>query len=542
MKKNDLVEVLIEDMSDSGEGIGHVDGLTLFVKDAVIGDRVLAGITKVKKTYCFARTAEILTPSQFRVEPGCPVCRPCGGCQMQNLSYEKQLEFKTKKVRDCFKRIGGFEVTYAGNGKAGGGGDIDDNIGGSGEDLIVVNDTLGMSSPWNYRNKAQFPIALNKEGKPVAGFYAGRTHSVIPTVSCAIQFEGHEEILKRVLEYIEKSGEKVYDETTNKGVVRHVLMRKGEATGELMVVLVINGRKLRDEAGLVDMLKDIPGMTGILLNINTKDTNVILGDECRVLWGKDYITDKIGDISYRISALSFYQVNPVQTRVLYETALEYAALTGNETVWDLYCGIGTISLFLARKAKQVYGVEIVPQAVENAKANAKINGINNAEFFVGAAEDVYIEKKLPADVVVVDPPRKGLDEELVNTIAKMGPDRIVYVSCDPATLARDCRRFADNGYKVIKVQPVDMFGHSGHVESVVLLSQQKADDYIEVELELDELDLTSAESKATYAEIRDYVLKEHGLKVSNLYISQVKRKCGIEVGENYNLPKSEDSR
>ena len=458
MKKNDLVEVIIEDMSDSGEGIGHVDGLTLFVKDAVIGDKVLAGITKVKKTYCFARTAEVLEPSEFRVEPKCPVCRPCGGCQMQNLDYKKQLEFKTKKVKACFQRVGGFKN-------------------------LEINNTLGMEAPWNYRNKAQFPIGLDKEGKPIAGFYAGRTHSVIPTSSCAIQFEGHEEILAKVLEYVENSGEKVYDETTHKGVVRHVLMRKGEATGEIMVVLIINGKKLRDETLFVELLKNLPGMTSIQLNINTKDTNVILGDECRVLWGKEYITDKIGDISYQISALSFYQVNPAQTKVLYETALEYAALTGNETVWDLYCGIGTISLFLAQKAKQVYGVEIVPQAVENARANAKLNKIDNAEFFVGAAEDVYIEKKLPADVVVVDPPRKGLDEELVNTIAKMGPERIVYVSCDPATLARDCRRFADNGYKVEKVQPVDMFGHSGHVETVVLLSQQKPDDVIEVEIE-----------------------------------------------------------
>ena len=480
MKKNDLVEVIIEDMSDNGEGLGHVDGLTLFVKDAVIGDRVQAGITKVKKTYCFARTVQVLEPSEFRVEPKCPVCRPCGGCQMQNLDYEKQLMFKTKKVQDCFSRVGGFKVCAGTDANTAGGeseknglvesGSADMKDSGISEDVIIINKTLGMDNPWNYRNKAQFPVGLDKNGKPVAGFYAGRTHSVIPTSSCAIQFKGHEEILARVLEYVEKSGERVYDETSHKGVVRHVLMRKGEATGEIMVVLIINGRKLRDEALFVNLLKDIPGMTSIQINVNTKDTNVILGDECRVLWGKDYITDKIGDISYQISALSFYQVNPAQTKVLYETALEYAALTGNETVWDLYCGIGTISLFLAQKAKQVYGVEIVPQAVENAKANAKLNNITNAEFFVGAAEDVYIEKKLPADVVVVDPPRKGLDEELVNTIAKMGPERIVYVSCDPATLARDCRRFADNGYKVEKVQPVDMFGHGGHVETVVLLS------------------------------------------------------------------------
>lgn len=452
MKKNDVVEVLIEDMSDTGEGIGHADGLTLFVKDAVIGDRVLAGITKIKKNYCFARTVEILKPSGFRTEPKCPVCRPCGGCQLQALSYEKQLEFKTKKVKDCFRRVGGFTGDFQNEG-------------------FEVKSTLGMENPWNYRNKAQFPVGINKEGKPVAGFYAGHTHSVIPTSYCAIQFKGHEEILAKVLEYIEMAGETVYDETTNKGTIRHILMRKAEATGEIMVVLVINGKSLRDEKGFVDKLKGIEGMTSVQLNINTKITNVILGEECRVLWGKDYITDKIKDISYRISALSFYQVNPVQTEVLYETALSYAELTGDEVVWDLYCGIGTISLFLARSAKQVYGVEIVPMAVENAICNAKINGIDNAQFFVGDAEEVYIREKIPADVVVVDPPRKGLAEELVSTICKMAPKRIVYVSCDPATLARDAARFAGNGYRVEKVQPVDMFAHGVGVENVVLFRQ-----------------------------------------------------------------------
>lgn len=447
MKKNDLVEVQIEDMSESGEGIGHADGLTLFVKDAVIGDKVEAGITKVKKTYCYARTARILAPSPFRVEPECPVSRACGGCQLQALAYEKQLEFKTKKVRDCFTRVGGFAA--------------------DGSEGFVVNAAIGMKEPWHYRNKAQFPVGLDKEGNPAAGFYAGRTHSVIPTASCAIQFRGHEEILARVLQYIKESGESVYDETVHKGTVRHILMRKAEATGELMVALVINGTGLRDETGFVDRLKDLPGMTSIQLNINRKATNVILGEECRVLWGKPYITDRIGDISYRISALSFYQVNPVQTRVLYETALSYAELTGTETVWDLYCGIGTISLFLAKQAKQVYGVEIVPAAVDNAVANAKINKIDNARFYTGAAEDIYIREKIPADVVVVDPPRKGLDEKLVNTVSKMAPERIVYVSCDPATLARDARRFADNGYEVKKVQPVDMFGQGGGVETVV---------------------------------------------------------------------------
>jgi 23S rRNA (uracil1939-C5)-methyltransferase len=563
---------------------------------------VLCGITKVKKTYCYARTIEILTPSVYRTEPVCPIYRPCGGCQLQALSYEKQLDFKTEKVAGCFKRIGGFEVeveaisdelasagmkcaAISGDEKGEGtevtaisgdekveGAEVtvisgDEKVEGVKETYlsageicteseksacqvqnkdekskVLINRTIGMEHPWNYRNKAQFPIGLDKSGNPAAGFYARRTHNVIPTKSCAIEFEGHEAILEAVLNYIKQSGETVYDEISGKGLVRHVLMRKGFSTGEIMVVLVINGKRLRNEALFVELLKAIPGIASIQLNVNREKTNVILGTECRTLWGKAYITDKIGDVSFNISALSFYQVNPVQTKVLYEKALEFAGLTGKETVWDLYCGIGTISLFLAKNAKNVYGVEIIPQAVENAKENARLNGFKNAEFFVGAAEEVYIEKKLPADVVVVDPPRKGLDSELVETICKMQPKRIVYVSCDPATLARDAAGFAAHDYKIEKIQPVDMFPGSVHVETVALLSQQKPDDRIEVEIELDELDLTSAESKATYAEIKDYVLKEYGLKVSNLYISQVKRKCGIEVGENYNLPKSEDSR
>ncbi len=482
MKKNDLVEVTIEDMSDTGEGIGRACGLTLFVKDAVIGDRVIAGITKVKKSYCFARTAEILKPSEYRSQPVCPVCRPCGGCQLQSLSYEKQLEFKTKKVKDCFKRIGGFDVKeeklsplpHKSNVMS-----FDaekpqqdaDETETDRESGIEVKKTLGMKNPWHYRNKAQFPIGTDKNGEIVAGFYAGHTHSIIPTSSCAIQFEGHEKILKKVLDYIRQSGESVYDESARKGTVRHVLMRKAEATGEIMVVLVINGKGLRDERAFADSLKDIEGMTSIQLNFNTENTNVILGKECRVLWGRDHITDKINDISYRISALSFYQINPQQTKTLYETALSYGGLTGNETVWDLYCGTGTISLFLAKEAKQVYGVEIVPQAVENAIENARINGIENAKFFVGDAEEIYEREKIPADVVVVDPPRKGLGEELVNSISRMSPKRIVYVSCDPATLARDAARFAENGYIPEKAQPVDMFPQGVGVETVCLLSK-----------------------------------------------------------------------
>ncbi len=469
-KKNELVEVYIEDMSDSGEGIGHVAGMTFFVKNAVIGDYVEAGITKVKKTYCYARTNKVIRESEFRKNPTCSIYSPCGGCQLQQLSYEKQLEFKRKKVADCFRRIGGFKVSC----------DSEENtLTGTRESLsdesesLFINPVIGMENPANYRNKAQFPFGVGKDGAPVAGFYAGRTHSVIPTGYCGIEFPGHEEILSTIMEYVSAVGESVYDEKTGRGTLRHVLMRKGFATGEIMVVMVINADGLRDEILLAEKLKKIPGMTSIQVNINKDNTNVILGDACRTLYGSDYIVDKIGDVSFRISALSFYQVNPVQTVKLYRTAAEFAGLTGEETVWDLYCGIGTISLFLAKQAKKVYGVEIVPQAIEDAKRNAVLNGIENAEFFVGAAEDVYNEKKYPADVVVVDPPRKGIDESLVKGIAAMQPKRIVYVSCDPATLARDCKRFGEEGYKVLKVQPTDMFPETVHVECVILMSRKE---------------------------------------------------------------------
>ena len=405
---------------------------------------------------------------------------------------------------------------------------------------------IGMEQPWNYRNKAQFPVGRDKQGKVVTGFYAGRTHTIIDTQYCYIQAEGNDTIIKCVRDFIQTYDIPTYDEEQYTGLVRHILTRVGFTTGEIMVCLVINGTKLPHAEDLVTALKQMPGMTSICININQEKTNRILGDTCKTLWGQDYITDYIGDIKYRISPLSFYQVNPIQTKKLYEKALEYADLKGGETVWDLYCGIGTISLFLSQKAGQVYGVEIVPQAIADAKVNAAINDITNVEFFVGKAEDIlpqqYREKGIHADVIVVDPPRKGCEGILLETIANMKPARMVYVSCDPATLARDVKRMGELGYQIEKVAVVDQFCQGGHVETVVLLSQRKPDDVIEVEIELGEMDLTSAESKATYAEIKDYVLKEHGLKVSNLYISQVKRKCGIEVGENYNLPKSEDSR
>lgn len=520
-KKNDMVTVKIEDMSHDGSGIGKADGYTLFIKDAVIGDEVEAKIMKTKKNYGFARLMNVLVPSPDRTEPKCPKARACGGCQLQFLSYEKQLEFKKNKVEGNLRRIGGFRD-------------------------FSIEKVMGMENPWRYRNKAQFPFGKDKDGNIVTGFYAGRTHAIIPNRNCYLGVEENEEILNLIIEYMEENHVEPYHEETGKGLVRHALIRYGFTTKEIMVCLIINGDSLPKKDRLIERLVKIPGMTSITANVNKKRSNVILGEKILPLWGQGYITDYIGNVKYQISPLSFYQVNPVQTVKLYETALAYAGLTGNETVWDLYCGIGTISLFLAQKAKQVYGVEIIPAAIEDAEKNAELNGIENAEFYVGKAEEVlpreYKEKGIYADVIVVDPPRKGCDEELLSTMLAMRPERIVYVSCDSSTLARDLKILCSEEYRLERVAVCDMFPASVHVETVVLLSQQKPDDTIEIDLDLDELDATSAELKATYQEIKDYVLKEFGLKVSSLYISQVKRKCGIEVGENYNLPKSENAR
>ena len=460
MKKNDIFDLEITDMGVDGEGIGHYDGMTFFVKDALIGDVIRARATKLKKNYGYARVEEVLTPSTFRVEPECPHHRRCGGCQIQALSYEKQLEFKQEKVRGNLIRIGGFSAE-----------EIDAKM------LPVV----GMEKPFRYRNKAQFPVGMDKEGNLVAGFYAARTHSIIPVDDCLLGVEENAPILACVKDWMIANGVTAYDETTGKGLLRHVLIRFGFTTKEIMVCLIINGRTLPAQADLISRLSVVEGMTSISININTKNTNVILGDVTECIWGQAYITDYLGNVAYRISPQSFYQVNPVQTEKLYSTALDYAGLTGEEYVWDLYCGIGTISLFLAQKAKKVYGVEIVPQAIEDAKNNAKLNGIENAEFFVGKAEEVLPEfyenlkegdAMLTPDVIVVDPPRKGCDNACLDTMLKMQPNRIVYVSCDSATLARDLRILCDGGYELEKVRAVDQFPHTGHIETVVKLNRK----------------------------------------------------------------------
>ena len=451
LKKNDQVEIKIEDIGSDGEGIGRYEGYTLFVKDTVMGDIALVQVMKTGKTYGYARLVRLLKPSAYRVEPKCPVASRCGGCQLMHVDYAKQLEYKADKVHNCLTRIGGFTD-------------------------IPMEPICGMDEPYYYRNKSQYPVGRNKDGSIAIGFYAGRTHAIIDTPHCFIGARINEEIISVIRSFLVKNKLEPYDEEQHKGLIRHILIRVGYRTGEIMVCLIINGKDLPYQEELVNRLTKIKGMKSVCLNVNKEKTNVILGDKIIPLWGEPYITDYIGDIKYQISPLSFYQVNPIQTKKLYDIALDYADLHGEETVWDIYCGIGTISLFLAQKAKKVYGVEIVPEAIRDAKKNALINNITNTEFYVGAAEEVlpvkYKEEKIYADVIVVDPPRKGCDQSLLDTILVMAPKRIVYVSCDPATLARDLKYLCEKDYELKRVRAVDQFGHSTHVETVCLLSRK----------------------------------------------------------------------
>lgn len=459
-EKDDIVTLVIEDMGADGEGIGKIDGFTFFVKDAVIGDKVEAKVMKVKKGYAYARLVRVVEPSPNRTEPKCPCHKQCGGCQIQALDYGAQLLYKEKKVRNNLLRIGGFS-----------------------EEVLdrIMEPIVGMEHPYRYRNKAQFPMGTDKKGEIVTGFYAGRTHTIIPNTECVLGISENRDILEILIDYMKTYKVKPYDETAGTGVVRHVLIRKGFTTGEIMVCVVINGEHLPHEDKLAEALKKVKGMASISINVNTQKTNVIMGERCRTVWGSDTIKDVIhmqdGDgITFAISPLSFYQVNPVQTEKLYGIALDYAGLTGTETVWDLYCGIGTISLFMAKRAKQVYGVEIVEQAILDARMNAVRNGIDNVCFYVGKAEKVlpelYEKEGIYADVICVDPPRKGCDTACLETIRKMMPRRIVYVSCDSATLARDLKYLCANGYELQRARAVDLFSHTVHVESVVLITRK----------------------------------------------------------------------
>ena len=451
VEKNKIYEMNIDALGSNGEGIGRIDGYTVFVEGALPGEKISVLIVKVKKNYGYGKLMEILEVSPERREPMCPVAKQCGGCQLQHLSYEAELAYKTREVKDVMERIGGIKD-------------------------VEVKPALGMEDPWRYRNKAQFPVGKGKDGCAI-GFYAKRSHRIVDTDRCFLQNECNDEIIGIVRTFLNEFNIPLYDEEKHTGLVRHILTRIGRNSGEIMVCIVINGKKLSNSDVLVERLQKVEGVVSIVLNVNKEKTNVILGQKIITLWGKNTITDSIDGIEFEISPLSFYQVNPIQTEVLYGKAVELAGLKGDETVLDLYCGIGTISLFFARKAKKVFGVEIVPEAIADAKKNAERNGITNAEFAVGAAEEViprlYEEEGITADIVVVDPPRKGCDEKLLETILQISPEKIVYVSCNPATWARDLVVLKEGGYKLKEAQPVDQFSHSVHVEVVSLLEKVK---------------------------------------------------------------------
>lgn len=515
LAKNQEHTVTIEGYGEGGMGVARIDGCVVFVHGALRGEKCRVLILKTLKSVAFAKVLEVLEPSSERMESDCPYFPRCGGCTYRHIRYEEELRLKKQRVQDNLSRIGGSDVTV--------------------EEILGAQDTL------RYRNKAQYPVS--KDG--AVGFYRARTHEVIECEHCLLVRPEADAAAEALREYMQSCRVAGYDEKTGRGLIRHLYVRSN-AAGESLICVLVNGDKLPKEDRLVALLCDAcPKCTGIVLGTNTKKGNVILGDRYRTLWGSDRLEDTLCGKTFRLSVPSFYQVNRAQAERLYAKTIEFADLTGQETVLDLYCGAGTITLALSDHAKKVLGAEIVPEAIDDARENAARNGVKNAEFFCGDASDVakkLARENLRPDVITVDPPRKGLAADVVESIAAMQPQRVVYVSCDSATMARDVKRFTDLGYTARRACAVDMFPRADHVETVCLLSKLNAKQHIEVDIHMDELDLTDAEKKATYSEIKEYVLEHTGLKVSSLYIAQVKQKCGIIERENYNKPKSDDAK
>ncbi len=519
LRKNQVEEATITAMSSDGNGIAKIDGMVVFVPYTAVGDRLKIKIVKVQKSYSFGIVEEILEPSKDREENRCPVYKKCGGCAFRHISYEAELVHKAEFVESNLRRLGGLDPV-----------------------MLPITPSPMVQG---YRNKAQYPIREH-EGKIEAGFFAKRSHRVISCASCDLQPEFFEDILEYTKQFLEEKNISAYHEETGKGKVRHLYIRYGEISGEVMVCLVLNCDRMPFvEEYIQGLLKVCPQVTSVVLNINKEKNNVILGQKCVTVYGKDTIEDTLCGVRFEISPLSFYQVNRQAAQKLYELAAELADFQGDELLVDLYCGAGTIGLSMASQVKELIGVEIVPDAVENAKANAKRCGVENARFICADAKQAAVQlakEKLHPDVIVVDPPRKGCDIEVLQAIAEMSPKKLVMVSCNSASLARDCKELKALGYHLEKAAPVDLFPRTTHVETVVQLSQRKPDDVIRVGLDLDELDITSAESKVTYPELKDYILKKYGFKVSSLYIAQVKRKLGLDVGTSFNRPKSEDAK
>ena len=524
LQKNQILTLRIERLSSDGSGVAHsADGEAVFVPGTAPGDEARVRIVKDCGRYAFGILDELLTPSPDRIPVDCPVAGPCGGCSLRHLDYAAELRAKQESVLDAFRRIGGLEVP--------------------------VLDILPSPEVDRYRNKVQFPVGVDKNGAPCIGFYAGRTHRIVPCPDCKLQPGVLNEIGNALCAFFAQQGIRPYDEQSGKGLVRHIFLRRGAHSGQIMVCLVCTRAKLPHAEQLCTALREqFPAISTILLNVNAKNTNVILGGENHILYGPGYIEDTLCGVPVRLGPLSFYQVNTLAAERLYGVAAQYAQLTPDDALLDLYCGMGTIGLSMADQCRELIGVEIVPEAIESAKANAARMGkavAAKSRFFcadAGQAATQLAAEGLHPDIVMLDPPRKGCDEATLSAVVRMAPRRVVYVSCNPATAARDAAWLEKNGYHTEKVQPVDLFPRTKHCEAVCLLSKLHAKQHIEIDLSMDELDLTAAESKATYDEIKAYVLEKHGLKVSSLYISQVKRKCGLDVGQNYNLSKKEDAK
>ena len=517
--KNQVYEAEITDYTTEGQGIAHIEGCAVFIPNAIAGEKVLVRIEKARKTWAAGKITQILEKSPHRVNRECPVAKKCGGCDFWHMDYEEECRLKAQRVKDCLNRIGGESI-----------------------DEMPI---LAAPTCLCYRNKAQYPVASEK-GRAYAGFFQAGTHQVVENDRCRILPEETDRVKDIVMNYVNKCRVPVYDELTGRGLLRHIYVRRGAVSGQILVCLVVNGDGLPKISALIDSLKAVPGFATLVLSVNTKKGNAVLGDKFLTLYGPGYIEDTLCGLSFRLSPRSFYQVNHHQAQRLYESAISLAEIGKKDLVLDLYCGVGTITLAMASAAGKVLGVEVIPQAVEDAKDNAARNHIENAEFFcadAGAAALKLEAEGIHPDIITVDPPRKGLSLDAIEAIARMSPKRLVYISCDPATLARDVALLKERGFEVRKALCADLFPRCSHVETVVLLSKGEVDSKkIRVEFSLEDMDMSEFQDGATYTQIKDYVLEHSGLKVSNLYISQIKRKCGIGVGKNYNLPKSEDSR
>ena len=519
LQKNAIYEALVTDYTAEGQGVAHVEGCAVFLPNAIAGERVRLRIEKAGKTWASGKIVEILEKSPHRCNRECPVAKLCGGCDFWHMDYAEETRLKAERVKSCLNRLAGESLEEV--------------------PILAAPDCHG------YRNKAQYPVS-SKKGRAYAGFFRAGTHDVVENNRCLILPPETDRVKDAVMDYVNQYRISTYDETAHSGLLRHIYVRRGAVSGEILVCLVCNGRKLPKAESLVERLKKIPGFTTLVLSVNTKKGNAVLGEEFIPLYGPGYIQDTLCGLQFRLSPRSFYQVNHHQAQRLYRAAIDQAGITKSDTVLDLYCGVGTITLAMASAAGKVIGVEVIPQAVEDARENAERNGIQNAEFFCGDAGQAALtleRQGVRPDVITVDPPRKGLNADAIEAISRMNPRRLVYISCDPATLARDVALLKEKGFRLQSAQAADLFPRCAHVETVVLLSKGEIDSKnIRVEFSLEDMDMSEFQDGATYPQIKEYVLEHTGLKVSNLYISQIKRKCGIEVGKNYNLPKSEDSR